>query len=164
MKKILRYFNPIDHLGDKHYSVLFPLVVTFVAAIVSELFAYLILKDPMAVGAYAIFVFVALIIYFSFREGIRGGVIASTITTLYYLEIIYTRRYRGSMLTSGLETTAILGALYFILSGVIGWLKQTIDQLIEREADEKRRLQAIIQQLPVGVIITDRNGTVEQVN
>jgi len=43
-------------------------------------------------------------------------------------------------------------------------LKQTIDTLIEREADERRRLQAILEQLPVGVVITDSNGSVIQVN
>lgn len=112
----------------------------------------------MAVGSYIIFVSVGLIIYFSFRDGIRGGVITSAITILYYLLIIYTRNYSGQMLVSALITTTILGIIFLILSGTIGWLKQTIDSLIEQEADARRRLEAIIEQLPIGVIITDEKG------
>lgn len=126
--------------------------------IVSEAFAYGVVKEPMVVGAYAIFIPVALIIYFSFREGILGGCIASAITIAYYFYIIITRHYKGTQLNAGIETTIILGLLYFLLADIIGWLKQTIDGMIDREADEKRRLQAIIQQLPVGVLITDGKG------
>lgn len=152
------------HLGDRRYPVLFPLVTMILFSFLVEFFVISILHDPAAVGTYAIFPFVALIIYFAFRSGLRGGFIAAGITILFYLYIIYTLHYTGEQLRSGLNTTAILGFLYLLLGGVIGWLKQRIDILIDLEAGEKRRLQAIIQQLPVGVLVADREGRIEHGN
>ena len=54
--------------------------------------------------------------------------------------------------------------MYFFIAAIIGWLKQRIDHLIEKQANEKLRLQTILQQLPVGVVITDNKGKVIQAN
>ncbi len=164
MKKILLYLNPIEHLGENNYPVLSPLLTMFIITFLSEIFAYIIVKDPMVVGVYAIFLYVALIIYFSFRSGLRGGLIATFITIIYYFYIIYTRHYKGKVLSSGIETTLILGTTYLLLAGTIGWLKQKIDKLIEREADARRRMEAIVEQLPVGILITDSEGKLIQRN
>lgn len=164
MNGLSHFLNPIERLGKRHYSFLTPLLATLLIILISEIYAYGIAKDPMVVGAYAIFLFVALIIYFSFRDGIRGGLITSGLTIAYYFYIIYTREYSGEMLASGIRTTLVLGLVYVLLAWVIGWLKQKIDNLIEREANEKRRLEAIIAQLPVGIIITDNKGVVVEVN
>ncbi|CAN5179057.1 hypothetical protein BH09PAT2_BH09PAT2_00180 [soil metagenome] len=161
-KKLWQYLNPIDRLGNKNYSFLFPLIWTLFNVVLLEVVAYYIFKDPNIVGLPAIFIFIALILYFSFRDGKKGGFITASITILYYFYIIYTRHYAGEQFRSGIETTIVLAFLYFLLAGIIGWLKETIDALIEREANEKRRLQTIIQQLPVGVIITDEKGAVVQ--
>jgi len=106
----------------------------------------------------------ALIIYFSFRDSLKGGYITTSITIAYYLYIIWSQQYEGERLVSALETTAVLGLVFFFLSYVIGWLKLKIDSLIVREADEKHRQQAIFQQLPVGVIISDEKGIIVQTN
>jgi PAS domain S-box-containing protein len=159
-----RYLNPIARLGVKKYSFLFPLITIILFCILSELFAYGIMHNPMIVGTYAIFIPAALILYFSFRDGIRGGLVVSFVTVLYYFYIIYNRHYTGDQYSSGVETTIILFLIYVAISLIIGWLKQTIDSLIDREADEKRRLQTIIEQLPVGIIITDSHGNVVQRN
>lgn len=164
MNRLVWYLNPIAHLGNKNYSLIFPFLGTLLPAVLLEVYAYYIVDNPAAIGLAAIFIFIALIMYFSFREGIKGGVIASTITIAYYFYIIYTRYYQGQQLIAGIQTTIILGVLYYLLSGIIGWLKQIVDTLIERETDEKKRLQAVIQQLPVGVVITDHNGTIVQAN
>ena len=158
LNQALTYLNPIERLGVKRYSFVFPLIANLALIILSELYAYGIARDPMGVGVYIIFLNVAFIIYFAFRDGIRGGFISSVFSIVYYFYIIYTRHFKGAQFNSGIDTTIILGVLYFLLAGIIGWLKQTIDALIEREADEKRRLQAIVDQLPVGVLITDNNG------
>jgi len=118
----------------------------------------------MAVGVYIIFLNVAFIIYFAFREGIVGGFISTGVTIAYYFYIIYTRHYSGSQYTSGIDTTIILAILYFIIAFIIGTLKQQIDRLIDIQSDERKRLEAIIQQLPTGVIITDNTGTVTHIN
>jgi PAS domain S-box-containing protein len=164
MRRIFRYLNPIAHLGEKNYSIIFPFLTTLLACVATEFYVYTIAKDPAAVGMIAIAGFLTLIIYFAFREGIRGGFVATVITIAYYLYLIYSRDYTGDRLVSGLETTAVLGVVYVLLSWIIGWLRQTIDTLIEREADERRRLQAIVQQLPVGIIITDQKGKILQGN
>jgi two-component system, OmpR family, phosphate regulon sensor histidine kinase PhoR len=153
-----KYLNPIARLGEIKYSYLFPLITTLICYALSEIYANMIARNPMVAGMYVIFMSVGLIIYFSFRDGVRGGIITSVITIGYYLYIIYTRNYTGQQLTSGLITSTILGAIFLSLSVIIGYLKQTIDKLIEREADARRRLEAIIEQLPIGVIITNESG------
>lgn len=163
-KNLLHYLNPIARLGIREYSYVLPFSVTIISAILVEVFVNSVLHNPEAVGLFAIFIFIALIIYFSFRDGTRGGFITTTLTIVYYFYIIYSRQYRGDRLEVSIETTFVLAFLYFLLAGIVGWLKETIDTLIDREADEKRRLQTIIQQLPVGVIITDAKGFVVQAN
>jgi len=164
MKNIASYLNPISRLGNNKYTIWFAFFTLLTITILSEVFCYSIAKNPLIVGAYIIFTHVALIIYFSFRDGIKGGVTSSLLAILYYFYIIYTRHYQGGQYTSGVETTIVLGIIYVVLAFVIGWLKQTIDVLIENEANEKKRLQTIIDQLPVGVVITDKHGKIVQAN
>ena len=84
MNKIFRYLNPITRLGEAEYSITFPLIANVALSVISEIFAYAVARDPMIVGVYIIFLNVALIIYFAFRDGVRGGLISSTISILYY--------------------------------------------------------------------------------
>lgn len=161
---IADYINPIARLGRTKYSVWFPLLFSIAVCVLSEFFALQIAKDPKIVGVYIIWINVASIIYFAFRDGIRGGVITAVLAVLYYFYIIYTRHYAGAQLTSAIDTTLVLGSLYLLMAVVIGWLKQTIDGLIESEANEKHRLRAIMEQLPVGVTITNSKGYVVLVN
>jgi len=164
MRRLLHYLNPIENLGNRDYTTIFPALGTTLSAVILEIVARYLLKNPESVGLPAIFIFIALIIYFSFRKGIRGGFASAIVTIIYYLYIIFTRNYSGKQLNSGLETTLILAILYCFLATVIGWLKQMIDGLIEREADERKRLQDIIEQLPVGVIIANSQGIIVQSN
>lgn len=138
MLRLMNYLNPMAHIGERRYSLIFPFIVTLLANTLSEVYAYNIARDPMIVGVYIIFVNVALILYFSFRDGVGGGVTASVLSVSYYFYIIYTRHYTGIQLDSGVKTTIVLGILFLILAGIIGWLKQEIDKLVERESDEKR--------------------------
>ncbi len=160
MIKILDYLNPIKQLGKKNYSFLFPLIFNIIVFILSEFLSYKILKDPNIVGTYIIFVNVILIIYFSLRNGVIGGFTTSTLTILYYLYIIETRSYTNGKFIAGVETTIYLGLIYFGLSAIIGGLKQTVDSLIEKEADGRKQLETIVEQLPVGIIISDATGKV----
>lgn len=164
MGRILRYFDPIAHLGDARYSFVFPLITNIVVNILSEIFTYNVAKNPMAVGTYIIFLHAALIIYFAFRSGIIGGLTTSLIAIAYYFYIVVNRHYHGQTLSTGIETILILSVLYLLLAFIIGWLKQTIDIFIEREANEKIRLRTILDQLAVGVIVTDNQGRVTLAN
>lgn len=160
IRQILNFLNPLAHLGDRRYSFLFPLLLMLFIIGVLEVFSIFLVEDIDSTTMFAIVVTIVAIIYFSFREGIRGGLTATAVTLLYYLYIIYSRGYQGRQLESGLYTTVILGSIYLIISLVIGWLKQKIDSLIEKEAFERRRLQAVIQQIPVGVLISDSEGKI----
>ena len=162
--RFLDYFNPISRLGTRQYSFRFPFIATLFTILCIELIVNVVLQNPDAVGFAAIIIFVFYIMYFAFRDGIKGGVIVSFLTIAYYGYIIYSRQYRGEQLISSIETTAMLGVLYLLLAGTIGWLKQTIDTLIEQEANAKRRLEAIVEQLPVGVIICNADGKYTNVN
>ncbi len=164
LKKLLNYLNPLRHLGDTHYSIVFPALINLAIIILSEVYAYHIAKSPMIVGAYIIFINVSCIMYFAFREGIRGGIVSVIGAIGYYFYIIFSRNYSGQQLQSALEATAVLMIMYLVLGAVIGWLKQSIDKLVIKESDGKRRLEAIIEQLPVGVLITDNNGKLIQRN
>lgn len=159
MRKSFSYLNPITHLGEKKYSTRFPVLATLGLALLSEFYLYVVIRKPETVGIYAIFVFLAAIIYFSFRNGIRGGLASVVITILYYAEIILTRNAPPAEKVVQWQTTLLLAIVYTLIAYIIGWLKQRIDVLIEREADEKKRLQAILEQLPVGVMVTDIHGT-----
>ncbi len=161
MTPIVNYLSPLSRLGLKRYSYKFPLFATLGAAIALEAYAKILLHSPDEMGALAIIIFLFLILYFSFRDGIVGGLTATLITTLYYCYIIFDRNYSGAELTQGLEATIILSALYVLMATIIGWLKQTIDNLIKREAEQKHKLEAILEQLPVGIIVTDSKGKIE---
>lgn len=134
------------------------------AIVILELYLYFIIKSPESVGLAAILIFLTLIIYFAFRVGRRGGFITTALTIGYYVYILYSRNYEGQELINALETILSLGILYGLMAGVIGWLKETIDNLIEREANEKRRIEAIIEQLPVGILIADKTQKIVKSN
>lgn len=160
---LLKKLNPLSKLGNKSYSVLIPFLITLLTFLLIETYAYLV-GNPLAVGTPAIFSALALTIYFSARDGVRGGAIAAVLSVGYYLYIIYSRNYTGQQLTSGVVLTFLLGALYLIVALVLGWLRQRIDTLIEKEAYEKIRLQAILKQLPAGVLITGPKNKIEYIN
>ncbi len=164
LQKILDYLNPLNRLGTMQYSAVFPLFTTLMSVVVVEFIAHVVLKNPNAVGFLAIFLFMALIMYFAFRDGIKGGIIVTLVTVGYYLYIIASRGYTGAQLSSSMQATFLLAALYVIITTIIGGLKQKIDLLIGKEADGQRRLRAIIEQLPVGVIVSNRQGVISQVN
>lgn len=164
LRKVLTYINPIAQLGNPNYSFIFPLSLNIVVATLLEIYVHSIVNDPTIVAVYAIVFFIAIIIYTSFRDGIQGGFISTTFTLGYYLYIVYTREYTPEQFESAIETIVFLGVIYFMLALIIGWLKQTVDRLIEREANEKNRLRTIVEQLPVGVIVTDSAGQVVMAN
>ncbi len=160
-KKILKYLNPLSQLGRRKYSVWFPLFFTALLYFFTEFFVFG--GSGNTDGTYVIFLSLALIIYFAFRDGISGGLIATVITILYYMYLLLTREYSEETFVAGVQTSAALGMMYVILSIIIGWLKQTLDYLIEREKNArheaeqgKLQLQTVLQQLPVGVLMFDK--------
>lgn len=160
MRKLLRFLNPLAYLGVKQYTILFPFAASVLICVLSEFYAHVIAGNPEVIGSYIILIHITSIIYFAFRNGIPGGLTATVVALAYYFYIIKTQDYTGQRLTSSIVTTIELGIIYFVISLAIGHLKQKIDRMIFREAEEKRRLQVIIDQLPVGVIVTDHQGKI----
>lgn len=155
-------------LGTRKYSLWFPLVANLLLPIASEVFAHKIAQNPNIVGAYIIFFDVAFTIYFAFRDGMRAGFISTFGAVLYYFYIVFTRHYKGQQFFSAVETIFMLALVYAVIALIIGWLKERIDTLIQKEMDARRlaeegkvRLQTILQQLPVGVLLVTADGGLE---
>ena len=160
IKRLLHFLNPMVHLGEKKYSFKFPFLTTLGFYILAEIIGNDIWKHPNDMGNPIIFSNFALVLYFSFRSAIKGGLIVTVLSVLYYIYFIITRqgtfaeKEMASVIASMLSVTTLLIAL------IIGWHRQTVDNLIDREKQakltaehEKKRLQILLEQLPVGVII-----------
>src|SRR5690606_32073310 len=78
--------------------------------------------------------------------------------------IVVSRNATPPEQTNQWRTISALGLIYLAIAYVIGWLKETIDNSLENELNEKRRLQAIVEQLPVGILITNEKGEIVQGN
>lgn len=160
IRKLFNFLNPLEYLGKRSYSVVYPLVLSTGIALLSELVAYRVLDDPRSVGSYIIFTHIALIVYLAFRSGIAGGLAACGVAASYYLYIILTREFSAVQVAESLRVTALLSVIYVGIALIIGFLKEKIDTLIEREANERRRLQTILDQLPVGVLVADASSRI----
>lgn len=132
--------------------------------VASEWYAFSVLGDPNAVGQYAIYLFFLTTIYLSFHHGTKGGLISALATGAYYGYIIYDRGYSGQQFQNAVELTLGLVMTHLLLATVIGWLKRNIDDLIRKEAEERRHLESIMHQLPVGIMITDNQGIIRRTN
>ena len=158
---LLRYLNPMAHLGEKKYPLTLPLITTLIAYILLEVIGYLIVKRPEQMGDAIIFTTFALVLYFSFRSAIKGGLIVTGLSMLYYIYFIYTRHAPIAVKESALLIASLLTITNIIITLIIGWHRQTVDRLLDREIQakqaaeyEQRRLKTLLEQLPVGVIIS----------
>ncbi len=164
VNSITSYLNPFSRLGNRRYSFFFPFLTVLLLTLIAE---YLVQSDLTTydrLGSLLIAGHLIVLVYFTFRDGIRAGLTVTFLAIAYYAYIIFTVRTTGQRLEAQINTTVILGLIYGSIAIVIGFLKQTVDVLIEREADERIRLQAILDQLPVGVVITNLQGEVLQGN
>lgn len=164
LRALFQYLNPIAHLGEKQYSFVVPFYFMVPLSALLEIYAHQIAQDPNSVGMVAIVLYIALIIFFAFRFGIKGGLAAALITIGYYFYVIYSRGYAGAQLWSSINLTLWLGLLYAFLAMTVGWLKQTIDRLLVMEINAKHQLQTIIKNLPVGIKIVDSEGLITMTN
>ena len=164
INRFLNFLNPISRLGKRKYFVFYPLLGAITIYAVTEIILkFFSVPDATASGP-IIVVSIATVIYFSFHSGVKGGIISSAVTVLYFFYIINSRHYTGEAYQSGVESTVLLGSIFLIVGILVGWLKETVDRLIEKEADGRIRLQSIIQQLPVGIIVADEDGKIAQQN
>ena len=124
INKILVYLNPLTRLGEKQYSIIFPGILTLTVALALEYYYRFIVHNPKLVRTPGVLIFLGLIIYFSFRDGIRGGITAASITIAYYFFITISQYTTPQAFVNDFETTLAFTDLYLLLAIIIGGLKQ----------------------------------------
>lgn len=165
IKNRLSYFlNPISRIGNRQYSILFPLVTLLIGMVTLEFIRSSISSSLF--GNIVITLSILSIIYFAFRDGVKAAFVSTVAIVGYYFYIIFSRS-PVDQIASGLQLTITLGSVYLVLGVIIGWLKQTIDKLVEKEVESRQkaedgqaRIQTILQQLPAGVLTVDKKGKV----
>lgn len=163
MYKIRHFLNPMLRLGNGTYSYAIPTIGTLLVLLLLEFAIVNYLNSAPVVASLIIAISVILVVYFAFRDGIRGGVIATGIIIGYYIYIIFiSGRVEALQARSSIQSTFFLGLLYLVIGSIIGWLKKSIDLLIIKEkiatslADgERRRLKSVIEQMPVAIRIAN---------
>lgn len=159
-KELIQYLNPMAHLGEMKYPLKLPFFTTIIVYLLLEFIGYVVWKHPDSMGDAVVFSNFALVLYFSFRSAIKGGLIVTVLSILYYVYFIYTRH--ASLPTKEMASivASLLTITNIIITLIIGWHRQTIDKLMNQEIHakeaaehERRRLQTLLEQLPVGVII-----------
>lgn len=157
----------MSHLGEKNYSFRFPLITSFIMYALSELIGNFILNRPNDMGPAVVMLTFFLILYFSFRCAIKGGVIVIIVSTVYFTYFIASRNVSFSIKEAAVLNVVVLTVIYIPIALIVGFLRKTIDDLFAKEQQarinaektkgeaehEKKRLQTLLAQLPVGVII-----------
>lgn len=164
VNRLFTFIHPIRHLGEKNYTGKYAFIVTLGSAILLEIINSTFTLEQSVFSVIAIFWFMILIIYFSFRFGTNGGTMAVVITLGYYFYIIIIRDNNPTQVNQSIRSALFLGLAYQSIAFVIGHLKQRIDHLLEQETLQKQHLQIIMKQLPDGLIITDNQGNITHNN
>lgn len=137
LSNVWKAFNPLFHLGEKKYSIFIPLVATILAYVLSEIFAYYILKQPNSIGTPDIILTFLLVIYFSFRFGMKGGLTTVGVSVVFFTYFILFRHAGIKEKESAIAVATALTVVYTILALILGWLRQTIDDLFRKEQEAR---------------------------
>ncbi len=138
-----------------------PIILT---CVILEILNYAFIKD-LSFFDYVVFITVILaVIYTSVAYGLKRGLLSAVIGILYgdyvgskgtFIQFNVTNE-RGMLLFS---------VLLLLMATVIGWLRNLIDNAIAREIaakelaeEENRQLASILNQLPIGVLVADKNA------
>lgn len=100
------------------------------------------------------------VIYVAFRYGLWPSIINALIANIYYIYALSGPGRDIVPLQESLEREWLVALLFFLPAAIIGYLRDKIDQLIQRErqarieAEEGRlQLARILEEMPVGVAI-----------
>lgn len=161
MNEALAFFNPMRRLGFGKNSIFLPILGSILVLTLVELIATHTQISPNSASAIIISSSILLVVYFSFRDGIRGGILSAGIVFLYYTYVIFTR-VKMPQREAGIQSAIFLTGMYIAIGLIIGWLKQSIDQLILKEKnarllveEERLRLKNILEHLPIAIRIVD---------
>lgn len=140
--QLRQYVNPLEHLGEKQYSVFVPLSIAIVVYFLSEIFAYFILKNPNSMGTPDVILTFLLVIYSSFRFGLKGGITTVVASIIFFSYFLIIRHASFRQKETGTIVATALTILYALIALSLGWLRQTIDDLFSKE--QQLRIQAEI--------------------
>ena len=100
------------------------------------------------------------VIYVAFRYGLWPSIINAIIANAYYIYAVSGPDRNIIPLQETLGREWLIALLYFLPAAIVGYLKDKIEQLIQRErqarleAEEGRmQLERVIEEMPVGVVI-----------
>ncbi|HVS79550.1 MAG TPA: PAS domain-containing sensor histidine kinase [Candidatus Paceibacterota bacterium] len=152
--------NPMASLGEKNHSIYIPLLGSAAAYLLAEFIGNLILHRPDNMGPEVVVLTFLLVLYFSFRHAIRGGLTASAVSIVYFTYFIYSRTASYSVKVAATENVILLTSLYLLITFTVGILRKRLDDLFGKEQQaraaaehDRRRMEALLKQLPVGVLL-----------
>jgi PAS domain S-box-containing protein len=161
------YLNPFHNFGTGETpSFWFSLGITIIILALYEFIAFNFIKNSSETAVYLIIVSIALIAYIGLRSGLYADLLTAFITEIYVI-FIFLSPLPHHYSFDDIRNVILMAFILFGLSLCIGWLKDTVDVLVlgERKGrqlaeEEQLRLKAILQQLPVGVLLVDANGKI----
>lgn len=155
MKKIWHSINPLVHLGEKKYSLVIPLLATILIYALSEFFAFFILRQPNSIGTPDVILTLLLVIYFAFRFGLKGGFTVVGLSILFFTYFIVSRHVSLAQKEVATAVATAIIVVSGILALILGWLRQTIDELFSKEKaarvhaeDAEERFHALADNIP----------------
>lgn len=161
MNKFYFFIDPMRRLGLGKYSASVPTAGTAIILFLLELF---VTHAKISQGNASVLIITAsilLVIYFSFRDGIKGGLISTALIFVYYSFIVFTR-INIDQKNNSFQTAIYLSLMYAATGLIIGWLKKSVDALILKEKktrveveEERQRLRSILEHLPIAIRIAN---------
>lgn len=152
-------FNPIK-TTDRGSLKAAIMVVCFIISF--EILTIFNLQDNSWIRLLGLVVELSLVIYSANVFGLRPGLVAASLSTLY---VAYRYAAHGGLLQgneASWRVVIVFGLTHFALSIIVGRLRDKLEKawsyerVFRNEAeDRQRQLEIILQQLPVGVLIVD---------
>ncbi len=125
-----------------------------------ELITNVLLHEPAITGNFLIIANFILCIYFSFRSGIKGGLIVTALSLLGYTYFISTRSIPIITKEFAAIMVVFLSFVSFLIALIVGWCREMFDILLANQIEETQiakqnqyRWERILEQLPVGIVV-----------
>lgn len=142
---------------------LIPVTLTIIAFELLNVVGFNLVEFDIIIS---IITLLAAVIYTSSRHGTFAGIVSSIPASIYLAYVVSPNPLQPFMLDPDLTRSLVLiSALYVGLAAVTGYLREQIQRSFIQEkitralAEEQQfRLEAILEQLPIGVVITDSSS------
>ncbi|HEV2339364.1 MAG TPA: ATP-binding protein [Patescibacteria group bacterium] len=166
--KILRNLNPLQHVGrGKKRSW-----IQSQLAVILLCFCYIFLTklgftNQDTIRAYMIVTLLITTGYAAFRSGLLRSLIGACVSSVY-IAYIFSNSHQPFRFTSdNLQIVLLVNGVFFITALFIGWIRDQLDELVQKEVSARQlaeegqlRLERILEQLPVGVLLADETGKI----